>query len=122
MRTAIYLRQSLDKSGEGAAVDRQREDAETLARLRGWEVVRVEIDNDVSAAGKRRRPGFEAVLTAIESGQVGAVIAWDMTRLTRNRRDTLRVIETAEQHKTVLAFCRGSDLDLSTPSVRVMAD
>jgi site-specific DNA recombinase len=53
------------------------------------------------------------VLTAIENGDVGAVISWDMTRLTRNRRDTVRVIETGKRHETVLAFVKGSDLDLS---------
>jgi hypothetical protein len=39
-----------------------------------------------------------------------------MTRPTRNRRDTVRVIEIGQRHNTVLGFCRGSDLDLSTPS------
>ena len=43
---AIYLRQSLDKTGEGDAVDRQREDAIKLAKLRGWDVARIEMDND----------------------------------------------------------------------------
>jgi len=118
----VYVRQSSDKTGEGAAVERQREDALSLARVRGWEVVRVEVDNDVSAAGKRVRPGFEAVMSAVESGEVGAVIAWDMTRLSRNRRDTVRVIETGERARIVLAFCRASDIDLSTPAGRVMAD
>jgi DNA invertase Pin-like site-specific DNA recombinase len=121
MKAAIYLRQSMDRTGEGLAVDRQRTDAETLAQFRGWTVVRVETDNDVSAAGKRHRPGFEAVMAAIEAGEVQAVVAWDMTRLLRNLRDMVRVIETGERHKTVLAFCRGSDLDLSTPMGRGMA-
>jgi site-specific DNA recombinase len=108
---AIYLRQSLDKSGEGAAVEQQREDAVKLAQFRGWDVARVEVDNDTSAAGKRHRPGFEAVLTAIEQGEVSIVVAWDMTRLTRNARDMLRIIDTGQKHDTVLAFCRGSDLN-----------
>lgn len=122
MKAAVYLRVSKDSTGEGLAVDRQRFDALETAKRYGWEVTRVEIDNDTSAAGKRQRPGFETLLTAIETGEVQAVISWDMTRLTRNRRDTVRVIETGQRHKTVLAFCRGSDLDLSTPSGRVMAD
>ena len=66
------------------------------------------------AAGKRRRPGFEAILSAIETGEVGAVIAWDMTRLTRNRRDTVRVIEAGERAETCWRSAWiGSDL--STP-------
>jgi site-specific DNA recombinase len=118
---AIYLRISKDKIGEGLGVERQRADALKLAQIRGWDVVRVETDNDISAAGKRHRPGFEAVMTAIESGEVGAVIAWDMTRLTRNLRDMVRIIENGERHKTVLAFCRGDSHDLSTPNGRMIA-
>jgi DNA invertase Pin-like site-specific DNA recombinase len=121
-KAAIYLRQSFDKTGEELAVDRQRDDALKLAERRDWNVVRVEIDNDISAAGKRHRPGFEAILTAIQRKEVGAVISWDMTRLTRNRRDTVRVIEAGERAGVVLAFVRGSDLDLSTPSGRMLAD
>jgi site-specific DNA recombinase len=52
VKAAVYLRQSMDRTGEGLAVDRQRIDAETLARFRGWQVVRVEVDNDVSAGGR----------------------------------------------------------------------
>jgi site-specific DNA recombinase len=119
---AIYLRQSKDRTGEEFAVERQRTDALQLAKLREWGVVRVETDNDISAAGKRVRPGFEAVLAAIESGEADAVIAWDMTRLTRNRRDTVRVIELGAQHSTKLAFVRGSDIDLGESSGRMVAD
>ena len=49
------------------------------------------------------------------------MISWEMTRLTRNLRDTVRIIELGEKHDTVLAFCRGSDLDLSTPMGRMLA-
>src|SRR4029453_3822994 len=46
LKAAAYLRQSLDKSGEGAAVERQRTDALQLAKLRGWEIVRIDAGND----------------------------------------------------------------------------
>jgi DNA invertase Pin-like site-specific DNA recombinase len=92
-----------------------------VAKRRGWEVVRTEIDNDISAAGKRHRPGFEAIMTAIDNGEVGAVIAWDMTRLTRNARDTLRIIDAGQRHNTVLAFHKGDSLDLSSPNGRMVA-
>ena len=92
-----------------------------VAKRRGWEVVRTEIDNDISAAGKRHRPGFEAIMTAIDNGEVGAVIAWDMARLTRNARDTLRIIDAGQRHNTVLAFHKGDSLDLSSPNGRMVA-
>jgi site-specific DNA recombinase len=122
MNVVIYLRQSQDRTGEELGILRQRDDARKLAELRGWTVIAELVDNDLSASGKRTRPGFEAVLTAIETGQAGAVIAWDMSRLSRNRRDTLRLLDLGERHNTHLAFCRGSDMDLSTPAGRLSAD
>jgi site-specific DNA recombinase len=35
MRTALYLRVSLDKSGDGLGIERQREDCRRLAEQRG---------------------------------------------------------------------------------------
>ncbi|MFI5833190.1 recombinase family protein [Micromonospora sp. NPDC051300] len=122
MKALIYCRQSLDKDGDELAVTRQLDDGRQLARLRGWHVVRELVENDVSAAGRHKRPQFEQVLSSIEAGEVKAVICWDMSRLSRNRRDTLRLLEAGEKARIVLAFVRGSDLDLSTPSGALIAD
>ena len=62
VKCALYLRQSLDLTGEGLAVDRQREDDRKLAARRGWQITAERVDNDISAAGKKRRPGFEQLL------------------------------------------------------------
>ena len=89
IQAALYLRQSRDFTGEEHGVTRQREDSEALAKRRGWTVSVIHTDNDTSAAGKKRRPGFEALMTDIESGRITAVIAWSLDRLTRNARDRL---------------------------------
>jgi DNA invertase Pin-like site-specific DNA recombinase len=122
MRAAVYTRISLDRTGEELGVTRQRDDCLALAGQRGWDVVADLDDNNVSAAGKVTRGGFEAVLSGIETGAYGAVIAWNLDRLTRNRRDTVRLIETGQRHGTIIALVRGSDYDLSTPGGRMTAD
>jgi hypothetical protein len=48
----IYVHQFSDKSGEGPAAERQRDDALELARCWGWEVVCIQSDM-TSAAGRR---------------------------------------------------------------------
>lgn len=116
------MRVSEDRTGDELGVTRQRQDARQLAKLRGWTIVAEHADNDLSAAGRRVRPGFEAVLSSMSSGQAGAVIAWDMTRLSRNRRDLQRLIEAGQKHGTCIAFVRGSDVDLSTPAGRLIVD
>lgn len=122
VETVIYARQSSDRTGQELGVTRQLEDARKLAKLRGWHVVAEMVDNDVSAAGKRHRPAFDAALRAVEEERARCLLAWDMTRLTRNSRDRLRLLEVGKAHHLTVAFVRGSDLDLSTPAGRLTAD
>jgi len=122
MRAVVYSRISLDRERKAEGVTRQRADALELVERRGWQLVREFEDNDTSASGKVRRPGFEALLQQIDTGQVDAVVAWALDRLTRNRRDTVRLIEACQRHNVTIALVRGSDLDMSTPAGRLVAD
>ncbi|MCW2738872.1 recombinase family protein [Nocardioides sp.] len=122
MRAVVYTRQSFDRTGEGAAVARQLEDCLKLAELRGWTIVEQHSDNDISAAGKKKRPGFDAVLAAIAEDRATVVIAWALDRLSRNRADELRLVELCEQKAATIALVRGTDLDMSTPSGILVAD
>ncbi|MEQ7124721.1 recombinase family protein [Actinopolymorpha sp. B11F2] len=121
MRVIVYTRISRDDTGAGLGVARQREDCETLAAARGWRTVDTIVDNDMSAAGKRQRPGFERLMAAVEAGQVDAVVAWSFDRLTRNARDRLRMVEAGKSRGLIVALVRGSDLDMSTPAGRLTA-
>lgn len=121
-RAAVYLRISEDRTGEGLAVDRQRQDCTTLIRTRGWQPVGEYVDNDISAAGKRRRPAFEQLMTDVEDGRVDTIVALSLDRLTRNRRDQLRLIETCQHHAVLVALVKGSDVDMTTAVGRAMAD
>ena len=58
VRAAIYLRVSLDSTGEQLAVQRQREDCRKIAADRGWTVVGEYVDNSVSASGKKGPQGL----------------------------------------------------------------
>jgi site-specific DNA recombinase len=62
-------------SDTGLGVDRQREECAALATARGWRVVATVVDNDVSAYSGKRRPGYLALLEAIEAGRVDVVVA-----------------------------------------------
>lgn len=121
-RAALYLRISEDKTGEGAAVTRQREDTTLLARQRGYSIVAEHTDNDISAAGKRRRPGFEALLQTVAEEDVDVILAWSLDRLTRNRRDQVRLIESCQRHKVSLVLVKGADIDMSSAAGRMTAD
>jgi site-specific DNA recombinase len=84
MRAAIYTRISLDRSGEGAGVERQRADCEALCAARGWEILDVFEDNDRSAYNGKERPAYERLTALVASGDVDVVVAWHPDRLWRS--------------------------------------
>jgi len=62
------------------------------------------------------------MLADLTEGRADTLVAWTWDRLTRNRRDTLRLIETCQAAKITVALVRGSDIDMSTASGRLVAD
>lgn len=93
-----------------------------MAEMRQWELAAEIKDNDVSAAGKRRRPGFEQALGMIRAGEAQMIVATDMSRLTRGKaRDEVRLLELGLETGLRLSFVRAPDLDLSTAAGRLTA-
>lgn len=115
----MYLRQSMDRTQTGAAVERQREDCLRLVRERGWDVERVWVDNDVSASSGRVRPEYARMLAAVERGEVDVIVAWHVDRLTRTLVDLEALIGLAERTDLRIATVTG-DVDLSTDSGRLV--
>ncbi|MDM2418347.1 recombinase family protein [Mycobacteroides abscessus] len=118
-RAAIYLRQSLDRTGEGLAVSRQREDCLALCERKGWVDPVEYVDNDTSAT-KGRRPAYQNMIADIEAGTIDAVTAWDLDRLHRQPRELEDFITLCDQKKVALATV-GGDTDLSTDQGRLTA-
>lgn len=119
---AVYLRISQDSTGKAEGVERQQEDCARVVAARGYDVLEYFTDNDISAAGKKHRPAFVEMVEAVEAGTIQVVVAQRWDRLSRNRRDDLRLLEACEKHKVLLSFSRGGDLDLETPMGSMFAD
>lgn len=95
---ALYCRISKDAEQRGLGVARQEADCRALAERKGWTVVEMYVDNDISATRKaamvggrmrlsekmKRRPAYERMIDDIKSGQRDAVLAWDIDRLGRD--------------------------------------
>lgn len=118
-KTAVYLRISSDPSGQQLGVQRQREDCLALCESRGWEPLEF-MDNDISASSGRRRPAYEAMLTDIRDGRIGAVVAWDLDRLHRRPVELEEFMGLADEKHLALATVAG-DVDLSTAQGRLVA-
>lgn len=120
-RAAVYLRVSLDTSGEHLAVDRQREECRRIAAERGWPVVEEYVDNSVSASKRTvRRPAYDRMVRDYDAGRFGALICWDLDRLTRQPRQLEDWIDAAEDRGLRLVTANG-EADLSTDGGRLFA-
>lgn len=93
-RAYVYVRQSTADQLRHNHESRRRQYAlADRARALGWRDV-VVIDDDLGvSAGGVARPGFERLLAAICSGEVGAVVSIEASRLARNGRDWHTLLE-----------------------------
>jgi DNA invertase Pin-like site-specific DNA recombinase len=121
MRAAVYLRVSLDHTGEALAVERQREDCLRIAASRGWIVADIYVDNSISATDAAKvRPSYDRMVSDYEAGQFDALICWDLDRLTRQPRQMEDWIERAEKRGLAIVTANG-EADLTTDAGRLFA-
>ena len=121
MRAALYARQSLDKSGDALAVSRQVAECRELADRNGWTIEEVYQDNDKSATSGKPRPEWTRLLADLKAGRFDVLVCWHTDRLYRRLRDLVDLVELAEKRSLKIATVKSSDLDLSTPSGRMVA-
>ena len=119
IKAAVYLRQSLDKTGEGLAISRQREACLKLCAEKGWEPVEY-ADNDISASTGKPRPAYLQLLADIESGAIGAVVCYHLDRLHRRPIELETFIALADAKSVKLATVSG-DVNLGTDNGRLIA-
>lgn len=120
-RAAIYSRISADPHGEALGVARQEADARDLCARRGWTVVNVYTDNDISAWSGKLRPAYREMLAAIERDEVDAIVTWHPDRLHRQTRELVPFIDLVNAHQVTVETVTAGALDLSTPSGRMQA-
>jgi site-specific DNA recombinase len=120
-RAAIYCRISQDREGAGLGVQRQEQDCRALAATKGWPVVAVHTDNDLSAYTGKPRPGYQALLDQVRAGQVQAVLAWHTDRLHRSPVELERYIDVCEPQGTETHTVKAGPLDLTTAVGRMVA-
>lgn len=120
-RGATYTRISRDPTGEGAGVARQEEDCRSLAASNGVGVVASFSDNDTSAYSGSPRPGYRALLAAIEAGEVDVVLVWHTDRLYRRTKDLEEYISVCQPRNVPTLAVQAGPLDLATPSGRMVA-
>jgi site-specific DNA recombinase len=121
LRAVLYLRMSMDRTGDGAGLERQEQACRALALARGWDVVDV-VDDTISATTVRLadRPGWQRVVQTIEADEADLIVAWHLDRVTRSMKDLEFLIDLALERDIGLATATG-DIDLTTDVGRMVA-
>lgn len=120
IRAAIYCRISLARFGDTIKVDEQEKLCRKLARERGWRVIEAYVFKDPNRSAwqrNRKRPGWDAMLEAVDVGAVDGIIVYHGDRLIRQPWDLEVLLRFADQRGIRLASPTG-ERDLDNPDDR----
>ena len=80
------------------------------------------MDNDISATKAKHRPGYAALLAAIDRGDLdnGFVVCYQMSRIWRNRRERAEGMELFQKHNVSVIAVKGVSADLTTSYGRMV--
>lgn len=114
-----------DESSGDIGIVRQARDICQLAIDDGVRIGTWHIDNDVSAATGKPRPGYEAAFANLARGTATGLFAWDLVRLYRRGAELERLVELVEAASEELIVrtvkTGSSGIDLADPMGRMMA-
>lgn len=119
-RVAIYLRESLDLTGDRAAVERHGKECKRIITERDWDLVGTYEDNSVSSKKGVKRPGYERMMRDYSTRKFDAIVCWDLDRLTRVPRELEDMIDAAETGQLAIVTANG-EADLTTDAGRLFA-
>ncbi len=92
-KAAGYLRVSTSGQIDGESLNTQRTQIQAYCASRGWELVNVYEDAGLSGT-KDDRPALQALLSAVQAGEIDAVVVRDLSRFGRSARDLLNSLQT----------------------------
>jgi DNA invertase Pin-like site-specific DNA recombinase len=116
-----YVRVSTDEQGNtGAGLEAQRRAIVRECRRRGWQLVDV-IEDAGYSAKDLKRPGIQAALEALGSGDARALVAAKLDRLSRSMLDFTALMATAQKQGWALVALDCA-VDTTTPAGEAMAN
>jgi site-specific DNA recombinase len=104
MRAAIYVRVSSARQVEdGLSLDVQERQCRDFAERQGWELREGDVYVEAGVSGGRAsRPALDALMAAVDAGEVQAVVTPRVDRLGRNARHNLELFERFDAAKVVI--------------------
>lgn len=119
-KACIYTRVSTaEQANEGYSIEEQERRCRAAIESKGWLYTKTYSDPGVSGR-KLDRVGLNAMIKAIEDGEVEAVFIYKLDRLSRKQRDTMYIIEDILLRNEITLVSLSETLDTSTPWGRAM--
>lgn len=119
-KACIYTRVSTtEQANEGYSIEEQERRCRAQIESKGWEYVATYSDPGVSGR-TMDRTGLQAMIAAINAGEVNAVVIYKLDRLSRKQRDTMTIIEDIFLRKDIALVSLNETLDTTTPWGRAM--
>lgn len=116
----LYVRVSTSRQAEeGMSLDAQEDRLKAQAAALGYTSVRVVREEGRSAKNISGRPEIRECLELLDSGQAVALIGAKLDRISRNTRDLLRIVDSADRHQWRLIVL-DVNLDTATPVGRMV--
>lgn len=112
----LYARVSRVRDERHKSVDDQLRELRAWAAREGWRVYDEHRDDDVSAsrfARGKQRDGWQGTMDDLGSGRVRALLAWESSRTTRDKKVFAALEETCRLHRVLYGFS-GQLYDLAT--------
>src|SRR4051794_34252484 len=98
MRVVAYTRVSTREQAEdGHGLDAQRTEIENRGKAYGWHIVEWTTDAGVSAAHLDGRNGWALAVALAESGEVDAIVATKIDRISRSVADFALLVARAKE-------------------------
>jgi site-specific DNA recombinase len=116
-----YVRVSTEEqASDGVSLAAQEARLRAYAAATERELAEVIVD-DGQSAKSLARPGMQRILSGIQSGQIGTVLALKLDRLTRSVRDLAHLVELCAKKDVALVLVTES-IDTSTAIGRLLAN
>ncbi len=120
-RSVLYARVSTRMQvQDGLSLDVQIREMEEYAAKKGWDVVGRYIDAGKSGSSLQR-PEIQRLLADMVEDRFDIVIAMDSSRLSRDAKDFMYLLDRFQEHGIRPAFLQEPEHDISTPEGRLRA-
>ncbi len=115
---AIYARYSSDRQREASIEDQVRRCRQFIAQA-GGDPDAAQVFSDFAVSGASLdRPGFEAMMAAIDGGRLGAIVTEDVSRISRDFADSAQIFKRL-QYASVPLLGVADGIDTSSKNAKL---